>query len=104
VGGENVAASEVERVIALVSGVLETAVVGRRDPMLDEVPVAFLRVEPTTDEARSALLGAVRAACESSLADFKRPREYILVDDFPRATLEKIAKAELRRRLENSRS
>src|SRR5690606_14792018 len=103
VGGENVAASEVERVIALVPGVLETAEAARRDAMPDVVPVAFLRVEPTTAEARSALLGAVRAACESSLADFKRPREYILVDDFPRATLEKIAKAELRRRLENSR-
>ncbi|MCO5118988.1 MAG: AMP-binding protein [Burkholderiaceae bacterium] len=100
VGGENVAASEIERVIALVPGVLETAVVARRDRMLDEVPVAFVRVEPTGEQARAALVEAVRGACEAALADFKRPREILIVDDFPRATLEKIAKAELRRRLE----
>lgn len=100
VGGENVAASEVERVIALVPGVLETAVVARPDRMLDEVPVAFVRVEPTGDEARVALIAAVHEACTSALADFKRPRDVILVEDFPRATLEKIAKAELRRQLE----
>ena len=100
VGGENVAASEIERVIALVPGVLETAVVAKRDRMLDEVPVAFVRVEPADESARAALIATIRAACETALADFKRPRDILVVDDFPRATLEKIAKAELRRRLE----
>ena len=46
------------------------------------------------------LLDRVAAACSAQLADFKRPRELRLVKDFPRSTLEKIAKAELRRMLD----
>ncbi|NWH08091.1 MAG: AMP-binding protein [Alphaproteobacteria bacterium] len=97
VGGENVAASEIEAVILTVPGIIETAVVGKPDPMLDEVPVAFMTLaagsDPRTIEA------AVREACRRELADFKRPRRLLIVDELPRATLEKINKAELRRRL-----
>jgi crotonobetaine/carnitine-CoA ligase len=39
------------------------------------------------------------AACKSGLADFKVPREIHFVDEMPRSTLEKIAKAELRKLL-----
>jgi crotonobetaine/carnitine-CoA ligase len=97
VGGENVAASEIERVILLVPGVRECAIVAKKHPMLDEVPVAF--VLPAAG-ARPDLAQAIAAACAEQLADFKRPAEIRMVEDFPRATLEKIAKAELRRRLE----
>jgi crotonobetaine/carnitine-CoA ligase len=97
VGGENVAASEVERVILLVPGVRECAVVARKHPMLDEVPVAFVL---TADPAPAALQDQIAAACAAQLADFKRPREIRLVSELPRVTLEKVAKAELRRRLE----
>jgi crotonobetaine/carnitine-CoA ligase len=38
-------------------------------------------------------------ACRNSLADFKVPREIRLVDEMPRSTLEKVAKAELRKLL-----
>jgi crotonobetaine/carnitine-CoA ligase len=97
VGGENVAASEIERVIMTVPGVVEAAVVARRHPMLDEVPVAFVRGEP----ARAAdLPAAIDAACAAGLAGFKRPREVRVVDELPRSTLEKINKAALRRLLE----
>jgi crotonobetaine/carnitine-CoA ligase len=39
------------------------------------------------------------AACRNSLADFKVPREIRFVDEMPRSTLEKVAKAELRKLL-----
>ena len=100
VGGENVAASEIERVIIGVPGVLEAAVVAKKDRMLDEVPVAFVRPAESSSEAREALTQAIREACASALAEFKQPRELRMVDDLPRSTLEKVSKAELRRLLE----
>ena len=97
VGGENVAASEIERVVLLVPGVHECAVVARKHPMLDEVPVLFVLA---AKGASNDLAHRITAACEAQLAAFKRPHEIRLVDEFPRSTLEKIAKAELRRGLE----
>jgi crotonobetaine/carnitine-CoA ligase len=97
VGGENVAASEIEQVIITVSGVRETAVVAMKHPMLDEVPVAFVIPQGGVD--RDELPARVLAACRAGLADFKVPREIRLVDEMPRSTLEKVAKAELRKLL-----
>lgn len=94
VGGENVAALEIEQVIARVPGVAEVAVVALRDRMLDEVPVAFA-VASTGDEA---LVELILEQCRARLADFKVPRHVWVVDDLPRATLEKISKATLRQR------
>jgi crotonobetaine/carnitine-CoA ligase len=96
VGGENVAASEIERVIAAVAGVDEAAVVGQPHPMLDEVPVAFVLPAGGRTAAPPTLADDIATACASSLADFKRPRHVILVDELPRATLGKVAKHLLR--------
>ncbi|MGY3449361.1 AMP-binding protein [Bradyrhizobium sp. USDA 4353] len=98
VGGENVAASEIEQVIITVPGVRETAVVAKKHPMLDEVPVAF--VIPQAGVACEELPERVLAACRAGLADFKVPQEVRLVDEMPRSTLEKVAKAELRKLLD----
>lgn len=92
VGGENVAASEVERVILGVPGVAEAAVVGRPDARLDEVPVAFV-VAP---DAHPALAETVIATCARMLADFKVPRAVFPVRELPRSTVRKINKVELR--------
>ncbi len=92
VGAENVAESEVERVVQAVPVVTEVAVVGRPDPMLGQVPVAFVQtIMPTPD-----IEALVIAACREKLADFKVPREVRVVDDFPRVTLGKIDKKKLR--------
>ncbi len=95
VGGENVSAREVEDVIRRVPGVAEVAVVGRSHEMLDQVPVAFVIAGPDAappDELEAAVI----AACGECLADFKVPRAVHVVDEFPRATLDKVAKNRLR--------
>jgi len=99
VGGENVAASEIEQVIAVVPGVLEVAIVGLKHPMLDEVPVAFVRAQANDDASRAALVAAINTACSTTLSGFKQPREVRIVEELPRSTLEKINKAALRRML-----
>lgn len=97
VGGENVAASEIERVIILVPGVHEVAVVAKPHPMLDEAPAAFVIAEKDADP--DILSQRIIEACQAALADFKVPHEVRIVEEMPRATLEKVAKAELRRLL-----
>ena len=100
VGGENVAASEIEQVIAVVSGVREAAVVAKKHPMLDEVPAAFIIPHAGVAGAPPDLHDRVMAACRERLAAFKVPREIRFVDEMPRSTLEKVAKAELRKLLD----
>jgi crotonobetaine/carnitine-CoA ligase len=96
VGGENVAASEIEAVLMETGWVRECAVVAQRHYMLDEVPAAF--VLPAAG-APADLPQRLLDACRAKLADIKVPRYIELVDDMPRSTLEKIAKNALRERL-----
>lgn len=92
VGAENVAASEIERVVQEVVGAAEIAVVGRPDPRLEEVPVVFVvDADPAPDLAERIL-----ARCRERLADFKVPREVIFVSVLPRSTISKVHKVELR--------
>jgi acyl-CoA synthetase (AMP-forming)/AMP-acid ligase II len=94
-GGENIASSEVERVIYEHGAVVEAAVVGRADERWGEVPVAFVVVrpeEPTTPEE-------IVEHCRGQLAKYKVPREVILVDALPRNPSGKVLKRELRDRV-----
>lgn len=100
VGAENVAESEIERVVSAVPGVLEVAVVGRPDDMLDEVPVAYVEAPAaSTPQARTELAARIIARCRQQLADFKVPREVFVVEQIPRVTLGKLDKKALRLRL-----
>ena len=95
VGGENIGVLEIERVLLEVAGVREAAVVGRPDRMLGEVPVAFVVARP--GETVSVLAATER--CAELLTAPKQPREIRVVDELPRSTLDKVAKAVLRDRL-----
>jgi crotonobetaine/carnitine-CoA ligase len=92
VGGENVAASEIERVLLETGRVSEAAVVGAPDEKLDEVPVAFVVPRETSPDLETVLL----TACRERLADFKVPRQVFPVRDLPRVNIGKVNKVALR--------
>ena len=87
-GGENIYPAEVERVVAEHPSVAQVAVVGRADPRWGEVPVAF--VVPAA--SASVKVDVLDEWCENQLARYKRPREWIVVDELPRTALGKVRK------------
>ena len=95
--GENVAASEVERVIMETGKVTEVAVVAKPDAMRGQVPAAFVIPGPGSGDDLVAL---ILASCRKRLATFKVPEDVRLVDALPRAALNKVAKNLLRALLE----
>lgn len=98
VGAENVSARQIEEFIGelLGMGVLEEhAVVAQKHDMLDEVPVVFAIKSMWTDKTEEEIRTLIMEGCKK-LADFKRPREVYFLEEFPRATLEKVAKNKLR--------
>jgi crotonobetaine/carnitine-CoA ligase len=96
VGGENVSAREVEDMCRQVPGIADIAVVGQAHEFLSMVPVAFVIKGPAAEADDKAMEAAIIDVCAKNLSDFKVPRAVYFVDDFPRATLEKVAKNKLR--------
>jgi len=92
-GGENVASSEVERVLYEHPAVLEAAVVAMPDARWGEVPRAFIVLKPGhADLTAEALI----THCRSRLAGFKTPKEIVFLDVLPRTSSGKVLKRELR--------
>ncbi len=91
-GGENIAGSEIERVLHEHPAVLEAAAVGRPDPRWGEVPVAFVVVVAGVTVTPEDLV----EHCRGQLARFKVPRTVTLVESLPRNASGKVLKRELR--------
>jgi len=70
VGGENVAAIEIEAYLCEHPAVAIAEVVGRPDPRLDEVPVAFVELKPGKTTTEEQLI----EFCRGNIANFKIPR------------------------------
>jgi acyl-CoA synthetase (AMP-forming)/AMP-acid ligase II len=94
-GGENIASSEVERVLYEHDAVVEAAVVGRPDERWGEVPVAFVAVGDVDAVSGDELL----EHCKNQLAKFKVPKDVVFVDALPRNPSGKVLKRERRDRL-----
>ncbi len=90
-GGENIAGSEVERVLYEYGGVVEAAVVGRPDERWGEVPVAFVVVDDAGITA-----DALVDHCRAQLAKFKVPKDIAFIDALPRNPSGKVLKRDLR--------
>jgi benzoate-CoA ligase family protein len=93
VGGEWVSPAEVEAVLIGDETVLEAAVVGERDDLGVQRPIAFVVARP----GASIDVGALDARCRSSLAGFKRPRAYSVLDALPKTATGKVQRFKLRR-------
>ena len=91
-GGENIAGSEVERVLYEHEAVLEVAVVGRPDDRWGEVPIAFVVLRPGATATADELI----EHCRPQLARFKVPKEITFLHALPRNPSGKILKRELR--------
>jgi 2-furoate---CoA ligase len=84
-GGENVSPGEIESVLSLHPGVGEVAVAGLPDERWGQVVTAFVKRRDAVDAV------ALDAWCRaSSLADYKRPRDYVFVEEIPKSPVGKI--------------
>ncbi len=92
-GGTNIYPREVEEVLLRHAAVLECAVIGRQHPDWGEEVIAFVRPHPGQTVTPAELDGL----CLENIARFKRPKEYLLVDDLPKNNYGKILKTELRK-------
>ncbi|GLW99205.1 AMP-binding protein [Microtetraspora sp. NBRC 16547] len=93
VGGFNVYPAEIEQVLARHEGVAEVAVIGVPDQRMGEVGRAYVVARPGADLAPEALV----EYCRDRLANFKVPREVVIVEGLPKNATGKVQKAELSR-------
>lgn len=91
VGGENVAAAEVEAVLASHPAVRLAQVVGLPDDRLAEVPAAYVEPSGEGDASAEELIAYVK----ERLASFKVPRHIRFIDEWPMSA-SKIQKFKLR--------
>ena len=97
-GGENIASSEVERVIYELPQVREVAVIGMPDERWGERPVAVVVLADST----ALELPDLTEHCRKRLASFKVPKQLIIRDSLPRNPSGKVLKRVLRAELEAS--
>ena len=86
-GGFNIYPREIEEFLAGQPEVAEAAVVGEADRVRGEIPVAYLVLRDGSCD-----LAALEARCRVTLASFKVPRRFEIIDKLPRNALGKVQK------------
>ena len=97
-GGENIAGSEVERVLYEHDAVLEVAVVARPDERWGEVPVAFVAAAAGRDRRRPTSWSSTAAPGWPSS---RCPKDVTFIDALPRNPSGKVLKRELRTQVDD---
>ncbi|MFI5054344.1 MAG: class I adenylate-forming enzyme family protein, partial [Acidimicrobiia bacterium] len=92
-GGYNVYPLEVEHVLAEHPAVRQASVIGFPAPVIGEIGVAFVVLEPAMSPPS---LDELRAWCRSQLADYKAPDEVVVFDALPLTPMMKVDKVALR--------
>jgi len=91
-GGENVYPIEVEKALAGHPDVAEAAVIGVDDEQFGQRLAAFLVLRPGASATPDSFKNYIR----QSLANYKVPREIVILDELPRGSTGKIVPRELR--------
>jgi fatty-acyl-CoA synthase len=93
VGGENVAASDVEDFLLRHEKVKQAVAVGAPEPRLGEVVVAFVELKPGMQATETE----ITAYCKAGLASFKVPRQIRFIKEWPMTGAGKIQKFQLQK-------
>lgn len=91
--GENIAATEVERVLNEHPKILESAVIGVHDPLRDEAVKAFVVLRPGEQLGEEE----IKAWCERHLSRFKVPSFVEYRESLPKTSIGKIMKYVLKK-------
>lgn len=93
-GGQNIYPVDIEEVLYAAEGVAEAAVVAQEDPMLGEVPIAFVA------GGRGSRLDPVELLdhCQQHLARYKVPANITVLPELPKGPTGKILRRALRDR------
>jgi long-chain acyl-CoA synthetase len=91
-GGQNIYPADIEEVIYQVAGVVEVGVVGIRDGLLGEVPIAFVALRP----GASVTAATIHERCAGELARYKIPAQIHFLKELPKGPTGKILRRELR--------
>ncbi|MCS7279429.1 MAG: acyl--CoA ligase [Thermodesulfobacteriaceae bacterium] len=92
VHGENVYPIEIERAVIESGVVKEVAVVGK-ETILGSQLVCFVSLIGGLNEKEA--LEKIKEVCKEKLADFKRPREFVVLEELPKNPVGKIDKKKL---------
>jgi long-chain acyl-CoA synthetase len=95
VGGYNVYPREIDEVLFNHAKIREAATVGKRDPRLGEVVVAFVVLHQGQQMDEEEFF----AYCKDNMVKYKRPVEVYFIDALPRTGTNKINRIALRDRL-----
>jgi len=93
-GGYNVYPAEIEACINELPGVAESAVVGVPHADFGEVGLALVIAKPGAELDPAQII----ARLKSGLANFKVPKQCLIVDELPRNAMGKVQKNVLRER------
>jgi fatty-acyl-CoA synthase len=98
-GGENVYPIEVEKTLTTHPDVAEAAVLGVDDDGYGQRLAAFVVLTPAADPSK-ATGDRLKQHVRDNLANYKVPREIVVLDELPRSSTGKIVRRDLLARLD----
>jgi len=86
---------EIEEIIENFDAILESAVVAKQDDLCGSIPIAFIILK----EDKTVHIDNLKKYLKGFLADYKIPKDFIILEEFPRNSSGKVLKHKLREML-----